>query len=283
MKQVVKLQTLRPSKIIAIKYAREILALVIKMIRDYHEIVTTYREKKYQIAGDSPTWLTTEIEARLKSLGSEWEQRFKEFAESKSPEFVNKILRQSDLQIKSALKNYMSAESFTLFGDSLSTQVKQIVKANIAENVALIKSIQSQYSERISGDVYRAITGRGTLKDLIRTIKSGGNITMRRAKLIAGDQTRKVFTTITSAKLNQYGVTQYEWVHTNAGKTYRDYHKRKWDGHSGLRNGHPNGLNGFIFDINRPPIINEKTGERGLPAQLPFCHCVMRPVLVLKK
>ena len=53
----------------------------------------------------------------------------------------------------------------------------------------------------------------------------------------------------------------------------------KWDGHTGKRNGKPNGLNGYIFDLSKPPVIDKKTSERGYPAQLVNCKCYLVPVV----
>ena len=41
----------------------------------------------------------------------------------------------------------------------------------------------------------------------------------------------------------------------------------------------PNGLNHGIFDLDDPPIIDPRTGERGYPGQLPYCRCVMCAVV----
>ena len=153
------------------------------------------------------------------------------------------------------------------------------MKASIQENVALIKSLPLQYEERVRGAVYRAVAGGGTLKSLKKELMKYAGMEERRAKLVAGDQTHKAFVSIAAKRMESVGVKKYMWVHTLMGKTHRPYHLRKWDGVSGKKNGHPNGLNGFIFDIHNLPIIEEKTGERGLPGQLPFCHCKLAPVI----
>ena len=58
----------------------------------------------------------------------------------------------------------------------------------------------------------------------------------------------------------------------------RQYHLRQWNGKSGKRNGRPNGLNGYEFDIDKPPVINLKTKERGYPGQMINCHCRLVPI-----
>jgi uncharacterized protein with gpF-like domain len=158
-----------------------------------------------------------------------------------------------------------------------------MMKAQVAENVALIKSIPEEFKRRIEGAVYRAITGSGTMKQLRDEIHKYGNMSLRRAKLISSDQTTKIFNVLSIQRMKQVGITKYRWVHTGRGKTHRPYHKAKWDGKSGLRDGNPNGLNGFIFSTEKPPVIDKKTGQRGLPGELPFCHCEVAPVIVFEK
>ena len=45
-----------------------------------------------------------------------------------------------------------------------------------------------------------------------------------------------------------------------------------------LQNGKPNGLNGYVFDLAKPPVIDLKTGERGYPGQCIGCSCFLVPV-----
>lgn len=281
IKKTIDFKPLIPSKAIANVYSRELSKLITDMVRDYRSLLTIYKDKRGQIVGDD-AWLTTDVEQRFSRLGKKWQKRFEEYAKNKSPAFIRKILKQTDLQLKSTLKDYFAQEKFTLFGDVIPEPLRQVMKAHVAENVALITSIPLQYAERVKGAVYRAITGAGTLKDLTKELRKYGQMSLRRAKLIAGDQTRKAFTTLAVKRMEQVGISKYKWVHTGAGKTHREYHKRRWDGKSGLKDGQPNGLNGFIFDLQHLPVIDKKTGERGLPNQLPYCHCLMAPVITFE-
>ena len=65
--------------------------------------------------------------------------------------------------------------------------------------------------------------------------------------------------------LQAVGLNKYEWIHSGAGQQPREFHRDV--------------LNGQIFDLDDPPIIDEDTGERGIPSQLINCRCTMRPVL----
>lgn len=269
---------------IGIVYSRDLRNLIKQMIKDYKSVVGIYRSKKDQITMDADIdkWLTTDIQERLASLGKKWEEKFKIFAEAKSVQIVNRVLKATDTQLKRALVRFFSTERLELIGKVIPTPLRQVMKAHIAENVSLIKSIQSQYHERVQGAVSRSITSAGSIKSLAEEINKYGKMGNRRANLIALDQTRKMYSTMNFRRFEQIGIQKVKWLHTHAGKTVRPYHARKWDGVSGLKDGHPNGLNGFIFDISNPPVIQEATKNspeiRGLPAELPFCTCIMRAI-----
>lgn len=271
-------------KAIGIIYSKDIRQLVKQMINDYKSIIGIYGDKKDQIATDAEesTWLTTDIQKRLNALGKKWEAKFKEFAEHKSKQVVQKTLKATDTQLKQILIRFFSAERLELVGQVIPTPLRQVMKAHIIENVSLIRSIQTQYHERIVGAVTRSITGSGSIKSLALEINKYNKEGLNRANLIALDQTRKMYSTMNLQRFKQVGVQKVQWLHTHGGKTVRPYHYRKWDGVSGLKDGHPNGLNGFIFDIDKLPVIQEAKGKqpeiRGLPAELPFCTCTWRAI-----
>lgn len=153
----------------------------------------------------------------------------------------------------------------TLKTDVVSGVVADVVKAGVRENVALIKSIPQKYFEQIQGSVMRSIqTGKG-ISDLQPEIEHFGVVTKKRAALIARDQTSKATTAINKARMQGLGIKKFEWLHSYGGKEPRELHK--------------NVLNGKIFDLNDPPVIDDRTGEKGLPGQLINCRCRMIPVI----
>ena len=278
-KKVIKLKPLIPPMIIARKYSGDLLRLVSEMVKDYWSLVGIYRNKRGQVVQDE-TWAITDLDDRLAKLDRKWQDRFKEYAKNNSPKMIQKVLKQSDVQLKETLKDWFAEKRFMLFDKEIPTALRQVLRASIEENVMYISDLPVKYAGRVRGAVYRAVTGGGTLKDLQVSLRKYAGMTARRAKLVATDQINKAFVNISAQRMKQAGITKYMWVHTNAGKTHRPYHKRKWDGVSGKKNGHPNGLNGFIFDMAHQPIIDEKSGETGLPGQLPYCHCKLAPVIV---
>ncbi|MBO5810455.1 MAG: hypothetical protein J6R32_06465, partial [Bacteroidales bacterium] len=102
-------------------------------------------------------------------------------------------------------------------------------------------------------------------EDLTQRIYKIGQTTLRRADLIAEDQISKAYMSLNLQKFRDAGIEKFEWIHTHGGLTPREYHLHV--------------LNGKIFDVKNPPVIDQRTGETGFPGQAPFCRCVMRPII----
>lgn len=149
----------------------------------------------------------------------------------------------------------------------------------IEDNVNLIKTIPSKYFDKIGKAVELRTVGKMSRGALVKRIKELGGVTQRRAELIADDQTAKVTERMMLARCRNAGIKRVMWLHSSISMHPRDYHKTRWDGHTGKYNGKPNGLNGYIFDLSNPPVIDKKSGERGYPAQLINCKCYLVPVV----
>ena len=152
----------------------------------------------------------------------------------------------------------------------------QVAKAIVEKNVNLIKTIDEAMFPKIVQHILRVLRGRETREELETFLEDRCLVSAARASLIADDQIKKATEACQLARWMRTGFTKVMWKH-GGSKEYREYHKRKWDGHKGKRNGHPTGLNGFIFPIATPPIIDEKTGERGYPGQCIGCRCFLTP------
>lgn len=270
-----------------ILYRNDLYKLIKAMIKDYRSILTIYKDKKEQVAMDAEgTWLTTDIIGKLDKLGSKWKKRFEEYAIAHSKKYVLKLMKLSNTQIKSVLKDWFADKRLELIGNVIPTEIQQIVKADTAYNISLVSAIPTRYHERVFGAAMRSISGNGSLKQLTFEIQKSGVKELRDAKLIALDQTRKIYNHITLHNCQRLGVKKMQWLHSHGVRDPRPLHIRKWDGKSSPQN--PNGLDGLIFDLDKPPLIQEarvsKTGKKipavyGYPTDLVNCSCIMRAVL----
>ncbi len=188
---------------------------------------------------------------------------------------AERMVLRTDKDSKSSLHRSLKELSggLSIKTDVMSPDIKEALTSSINANVDLIKSIPQDYLDNIRGTVTRSIQQGGDMQTLQKKISESLNREQKKvrnkAKNVALDQTRKAATALTSARMEKVGINKFEWVHSGGGQTPRCYHQDKW----------PKGLNGGIFDINDPPVIDKKTGERGLPGFLPHCKCFMRPIV----
>lgn len=205
------------------------------------------------------------IASQARILTASLTDRFQALFDKKAQPLAETMVAGADKASTSALHSSLQKLSGGL---SLKTSVsdptlQNIYKASVAENVGLIKSIASEYLQKVQGSVMRSITtGRG-LQDLVPAIEEYEGQTHRRAKNIALDQTRKAYNSINKGRMEKIGVQQFEWIHSGGGAHPREDHIE---------------LDGKIFSFDKLPIIDSRTGERGIPGQAINCRCTMAPV-----
>lgn len=269
------------------EYRRELRKITDAMLKEVSvAMVDEWRAGKKSFALDSAY---SDIDQRLGKLRKKFQRIFDEQGEEMAKRMVMRQFRYSRALFNRIMGKIMpedkNAPRMTLKGSAIPRETEQVIKASILENVSLIRSIEDKYFEQITGAITRSMQSGGSIKQLKEEILKYNGMTKRRADNIALDQTRKAYMSINLRNMADAGIKQAQWLHSGGGQTVREYHFRKWDGVSGKNDGHPNGLDGFIFDISRPPVIQEAKGKqqeiRGFPAQLPNCRCVLKAIIPL--
>lgn len=257
---------LNPPDVVEAKFRAELVRMVERMQK------TTRRElDKLYRSPEAPTVAMdasfSSMAARLvRELTKRFTALFVDRAGGLAKAWAEGISRQSAVGLGQSLKDVSGG--VTLKTDVISGAVADVVKASIKQNVALIKSIPREYFLEIEGEVMRSIqTGRG-MADLQPFLEKRYGVTKRRAALIARDQTSKATAAINRARMQGLGVKKFKWLHSMGGKEPRPLHK--------------NVLNGNVYSFDDPPVIDERTGEKGFPGQLINCRCRMVPVIEFK-
>ena len=80
---------------------------------------------------------------------------------------------------------------------------------------------------------------------------------------MARQETKLLVAEYRKNRFKQEGVTKYRWSTVLDGRE-RKLHRE---------------LNGKIFSWDNPPIIDERTGERGNPAEAYNCRCKAIPII----
>ena len=257
---------LNPPDVVEAKFRAELDKMVERM-----QTVTRRELDKLYRSSEAPTIAMdasfSSMAARLvRELTKRFTALFVDKAGGLAKAWAEGISRQSAVGLGQSLKDVSGG--VTLKTDVISGAVADVVKASIKQNVALIKSIPREYFLEIEGEVMRSIqTGRG-MADLQPFLEKRYGITKRRAALIARDQTSKATAAINRARMQGLGVKKFKWLHSMGGKEPRPLHK--------------NVLNGNVYSFDDPPVIDERTGEKGFPGQLINCRCRMVPGIEFK-
>ncbi len=102
-----------------------------------------------------------------------------------------------------------------------------------------------------------ALSGYNRL-ELQNLIANEYGVSMSKAKFLARQETSLFMAEVRDERYQDAGVTKYKWSSSQDIRV-RELHKE---------------LNGKVFDYSSPPIIDENTGERGVPGQAFGCRCV---------
>ena len=176
-------------------------------------------------------------------------------AESIANGFVSRGDAQNHAEVSTNLKNQTGIDLSAYLRNS--PNIAERVNTLTAGNVQLIKSIRSQYLDKVQNAVMQAMV-KGTLnKDLAAQIKDLGKTTEKRAMFIARDQSSKLNAALTQARHEDVGIKKYMWS-TSLDERVRDSHADK---------------EGLVFEYVNPPA------DTGHPGHDFNCRCVAIPVL----
>lgn len=260
------------------KYQASLDRLVQQMQKEYNaevrKLFRKHADEESALAMDSPNHYAEFVGALDASLASQarilfsWlGQKYAKLFASRATSMTERMIDSSSMASKKALGESLKKISggITIPVPDMPGGVQEAITAATAENVGLIRSLGQQYNERISQLVLRSIaTGGNGAQDIFEQIRHYDGMTERRAKTIAIDQTRKITATLNMERAKSVGIKKFEWVHSSGSAQPRKLHVQ---------------YDGQIFSYDDLPVIDDKTGQRGVPGILINCRCVSAPVL----
>lgn len=251
----------------AAKYDAQLQRMINSMRLEYNreirKLFKAHADEESALAMDAS--LASQARILFNFLGNKWAKAFASRAASMTERMIDSASMSSKRNLGESLKKVSGG--ITIKVPEMPAALQEQITAATAENVGLIKSIQKQYHERISQLVLRsAATGGRGAAEIFEGIQHYDGLTEKRAKLIAIDQTRKITTAMNVERAKSVGMKRFEWLHSGGSADPRKLHLQ---------------YDGQIFDYDNPPIIDERTGERGFPGQAVNCRCTMVPVLEL--
>lgn len=244
------LRAVKPNAGIQAAYRRRLQSLIDDMQRStVWWLRAAYRKDEDRIAQDASP--ARGLQKVLNRLFRYWLRRWSDEAEKIAREFIGKTQRRTTNSYQQAFK----AAGFTVKMDPSRAQ-NDVVQALLGENVSLIKSIPQHYFTEVTGLVQRSASMGRDVGFLVDELDKRYDITRRRAKFIARDQSNKATEAINRARDVDMGITEGIWVHIPGVKTSRHTH---WK------------MNGKRFRLAEG-MYDSAVKRHVLPGELPGCQ-----------
>ena len=261
---MIALRPVRPPVAIEQEYHRKIKKLVKEMDKSlYWWLRAEYRKAEGEITAVQDGALG-DMQTKMRQLTRQWEKKYSETARQMAKWFAGEIQGYETRNLQNQFKKAdLASLGFDLKFSYHSRRERAIFNSIVEQNVNLIKSIASQHLTQVKGVVLRGIETGHDLGRMTEDLRDTFGVTERRAAMIARDQTAKASNNLSRQRLLDYGVTKGTWMHTSAGKTYRDSHVE---------------MDGEIYDIEQG-CYDPDYGDYIQPGELVNCHCVCIPVI----
>lgn len=267
---MLELRPVRPPVAVQIEYQKKLESFVKEMNNSlFWWLRAKYRQvDKDIIESTVQDGAMGDLVKELRRMEREWIKKANAFATPTAEWFSEKIQGYTAITLQTEMKKRdLARVGFDLKFAYHSVKERARFKAIVSENVSLIKSIAKENLTRVEGVVLRGVENGHDLATITKKLHEAFGVSERRAAMIARDQTNKATQALTSERLLSYGVTKAKWMHTSAGKTYRDSHVE---------------MDGEIYDIEEG-CYDPDHGDFIQPAELVNCHCCCIPIVDTSK
>lgn len=216
----------------------------------------------------------TELREKITALKDELElvdvkeldKAIKENRTPKDTEEQKTALKSELEQAKKDLREYEketqknAPEQPKFVGDETSTEIAQNYTYNM-------KFWVQKWSKNEITKMRKDVMGfmqKGIRRDTVQKyFEKEWKIASDKARFLARNECGLATTAIQLAQYKKLGATHFKWLRSTS-KEKRELHKTYY---------------GKVFPIDKPPIIDEETGERGYPKQIYNCSCGMSPAI----
>lgn len=251
------LRAIQPNAGVRAWYRKRLLKEIEAMQRSVaYWLESAYRQREEEIVGDASP--ARDLLSVFRESMRRWTRRWDTLADWLGRRVIERI----DSSTTTAMKEAFKDAGFTVKFDR-TRNLNSVTEAYVSWNVGLIKSIGREYLDDVRGIVMEGVGMGRDLGYISEQLGKRYDITKRRAKLIARDQTDKATQAIRRVNDEKLGITEGIWVHLPGQKTSRKTHEA---------------MNGKRFKLNEG-LYDSAVKRNVLPSELPACRCVYRSVL----
>ena len=161
------------------------------------------------------------LDKTLNHWARKWTSRFNRMSAKIAAAFAARSQQATEYSMQQMLKDAGWTVQFRPTRNSM-----EAYRAVAAENVGLIKSIGEKYHADVREKVWSAVRGGFDLSRLSIELRKTYGVSVKRAALIARDQSAKAKAVIEATRRQELGITEAVWRHSHAGRVPRPTHVR---------------------------------------------------------
>jgi len=258
-----RLKPSRPSRQAEAQYRRQLLAIT-RRLRDLTNarllpVLKQYESDYVRVADGLFTDITSgaaymAIERMIASIAAEVAGGLGQTAEIIAAQLVETVDQQNTDTLQSSIQQAYGIDITQLLR---AQNIQPTLMLAQRANVNLIKTIPTQYFDRLNTTVLTGIQQGQRYSDIADSIQDIYGVTDNRAKLIARDQTSKTNAAIAETRQTDLGIEEYTWL-TAGDERVRETHADN---------------DGQVFRWDSPPA------ETGHPGHDINCRCVAVPMM----
>jgi SPP1 gp7 family putative phage head morphogenesis protein len=203
----------------------------------------------------------------LDALKARWEAFFDATAPELAQRWAEQAAQSSLAITDSAIAVF--AKGITLPAPKFSPEFTEKMSAAIEGNIGLIVSMRGVYQDEMQAVVMRAFTdpdggAHKIFEEALRHYPKDAKFNVRkRAAFTAQFETAKITALVNKERCDDLGIEEFMWCHSAGSAEPRPDHVA---------------MDGKIFRYDDPPVIDRRTGQRGLPGTIFRCRCFPKPV-----
>lgn len=211
------LRPVHPNAGLTAAYRKKLDALIEEMANsvDYW-LQASYKANEPLAQDELPA---SALKRAIRQLTARWQRKFNEAAPKLADYYATAIEKRSSAALRNILKEAGISVEF-----KLTAPMRDVLNATVNQNVALIKSIPSEYFTQIEGAVMRSVTVGRDLGSLAKELEEHYGVTRRRAATIARSQNNLATSSMDRVRRLELGLDESQWMHSGGGKHPRPTH-----------------------------------------------------------
>ena len=254
-------RAVRPNVGLEREYRRKLQRLIRQMndsVKWWLKAAYRRNEGKIELLGAEDASPAVALQKELRRLFRHWEKVFSAEGKKIAYWLVSKAKGRGQSAMKAALKAAGITVNFK------PSRAEQYMMSSIIEaNVALIKTIPSEYFDRVEQAVQRSVQAGRDIYGLTEELDRSYDISRKRAAVIARDQNNKATDGLNRVRDAGLGITEGIWIHVPGDKSSRHTHMQ---------------MNGKKFNLAEG-MYDPAVGRNIHCGELVNCNCIYKAVI----